>query len=728
MRKVLALTAVLMASCSRRMPGAHLPAERRAVVEAARHKLQAGTARIDVTPPPGPSTFGHGPDAHVADGYWTRLYCRAFVLERVPGEPLAIVPCDLAAISGLLHRSVAERVGLALGKDVLPASRIMLSATHTHAGPAHYFESPAYGGNLSTRAPGFDQKMLDFLADRIGEGVARAYRNRVEASARWVHGCLGHLTRNRSPIPFSSNESPPLLQGCPAATGASEGTDPALDVLEIEEGQTEAARVSHPLGWLVFFAMHPTVLPSANRLFGGDAFGCASRWLESELRRIRAGGGRCADGSCDPGSDSPLAGLINTNEGDISPIWSVGDRDEAISIGWQLAKHAFDEGTSSSEAFSAEVAVDSRYVERHLPGAELEDHVRRLAAQASLGAASGHGGSDHPTSLDALISTGPEIDLANRSDPKAPLLGSLQPIMLGKEPTSFPVQVPFALARLAETFVSFAPAEMTYAAGASVNARILQIVRPHVPKARAIVGGLSNAYMQYVATAREYGMQHYEGGSTLYGPNSADYFAEQFEALAKSFYAQETAGIDQAAAFDYQLAPERKRFPRPRGSSVEHGHQIGLCRIRQDAPAAICFWWLDAAPGDVPLTGPLPWIQLVRSDGSPVRSCGIGAGLGSGSSCDPGASIDDRGMDFETRIRHRNGEGWVWSTVFFPTQVEWSALQSVPRLHLRAGTGARGISSDPFSVPRFEDLPVCPNDTVRACLTGGEWEVLPADR
>ena len=60
-------------------------------------------------------------------------------------------------------------------KHILPRSRIMITATDTHAGPAHYFESEAYGGFWgSSQSPGFDEAMLEMLASRIAEGIERA--------------------------------------------------------------------------------------------------------------------------------------------------------------------------------------------------------------------------------------------------------------------------------------------------------------------------------------------------------------------------------------------------------------------------------------------------------------------------------------------------------------------------------------------------------------------------
>ena len=123
-----------LAACAlHRMPGTAEPLSD--ARRGSRGFLQAGAARADVTPPPGPSTFGLGPDSLVTDGYWSRLYCRAFILETSPKDRVAIVGCDLHSVSGILHRRVAERV-----RAIVPTSRLFIAATHTHAGPAHYFD------------------------------------------------------------------------------------------------------------------------------------------------------------------------------------------------------------------------------------------------------------------------------------------------------------------------------------------------------------------------------------------------------------------------------------------------------------------------------------------------------------------------------------------------------------------------------------------------------------
>src|SRR5690606_32289324 len=111
-----------------------------------------------------------------AVGHRGRLRCRALLLEEAAGGRVALVACDLAAISAALHREVAARVERATG---LGLERIVLSATHTHAGPAHYFADRNYTGALSSKVTGYDPRVTRFLATRIAGAI-------VDASARLV--------------------------------------------------------------------------------------------------------------------------------------------------------------------------------------------------------------------------------------------------------------------------------------------------------------------------------------------------------------------------------------------------------------------------------------------------------------------------------------------------------------------------------------------------------------
>lgn len=674
--------------------------------------LRVGTARVDVTPAPGPSTFGHGPDAYAASGYWSRLYCRVFVLETEPGYPLAIVPCDLAAIGTALHREVGRRL-----HPRLPADRLMLSATHTHAGPAHYFEGPAYGGATSTRLPGFDSAMLEFLADRIAQGLRDALDHMRPARARWNHSSLWGLTRNRSLHAFRNN-TPELLASFPKApepslAEAQKAIDPALDVLQLEE--LDPARpgvVLGPLGTLAWFAMHPTVLPAQTRMFNADAFGVASREVERELVRARASRGA-------PPAD-PLAGIVNTNEGDMSPSWIEGTADEAMRIGQKLGRAIWATHTSGSP-WRDRLRIDSRYVEEDLPGAFLRDGSR-LCPTAMLGESSSHGGSDHHCSFQGMFPGEPEYD--PKGDPchfpKRKLMGLVQNALVPRE--GFPTHVPLALVRIDDTWIAHVPAELTIAAGRLVDQAVLRQV-PRVEDGRtsyAIVGGLTNGYIQYVATAREYQVQAYEGGSTLYGPNSAAFLAERFELLAGMMRWDLADGDRPRAwtgslpAFHVHFAPQRDRLARP-GDDVPLDRVPGrlardnakVCTVLRDPPT-LCMTWHDGGPGRVGMTR-APWIRAAREDGAPVRVSAL-LPAGTIATAEPGGALDDRGLGFQTHARDREGRRWGWTTVWRPTREEWRETLQGGKVRLEAAdVVSPSFGADVLSVP-------CKPEVAAACI------------
>ena len=53
-----------------------------------------------------------------------------------------------------------------------------------------------------------------------------------------------------------------------------------------------------------------------------------------------------------------------------------------------------------------------------------------------------------------------------------------------------------------------------------------------VSPGNAFILGLTNGYVYYAATAREYGLQLYEGSGTLYGPGTADFLRFEMSSLA----------------------------------------------------------------------------------------------------------------------------------------------------------------------------------------------------
>jgi neutral ceramidase len=135
-------------------------------------RLRAGVGKVDITPPPGYPTGGHGPAGDIARGYWLRLYARAFFFTDPAGRALVLVSCDLFAMPAGLRELVAQRVATtwnARGVLIRPEA-ILLAATHTHQSPGNFMTSSLYNGFGSVKA-GFSRELFEFLAKRIASAI-----------------------------------------------------------------------------------------------------------------------------------------------------------------------------------------------------------------------------------------------------------------------------------------------------------------------------------------------------------------------------------------------------------------------------------------------------------------------------------------------------------------------------------------------------------------------------
>ena len=717
------LLSLSMFGCALTMPAATSPAP---LVRATPAALQVGVARADITPHPGYSMFGHGPDSRVASGYWSRLECRAFYFEtNAPG--FAVVSCDLQAISTLLQRRVA-----ALTEPIVPASRLMLTATHTHAAPAHYWDATLYNDLTSTRFPGYDEDLVSSLAERIAGAVERAYRTKQPARVRWVQQEVWGLSRNRSLRPFDANEPRfhPTLP--PGLTLPNEqcAIDPVLRVLQIDQANT-AGDLRRPIGSISFFAMHPSVLPATNHLFGGDTHGVAARVVERDLRRTWRTASPALRGCVDPPNDrahansqkcpDPVHALINTNEGDMIPVYATKSADEAIRVGEQLGstivaagddENAPALGRRATTPWKDTIILDLRYLEVELPSAGFRGSPIQLCSDAQIGVGVTLGGSDHPSSLVPLRQT--EVNAADfdASHCQAPKSAFIRGGSYG-----LPKHVPLALGRIDGTWISFIPAEMTVTAGARLGEVVRRIASEDDPQADAVVAGLSNGYIEYIATREEYQLQHYEGASTLYGPWTAEFLTAKLATLALSMRGIDVSPyldargprIGEAAAFDYMVGPSREKLEREEPLWHIEGARrpMGLCRVRKPRRPRVCFWWIDAAPNAVPL-GDAPWIEIARDRNTPAHRLPAGG-------CDPhsiepcAANIDDRGIAFMTRARNEDSGGlWLWSTVFTPSVDDWRRIQELGSVRIRARGSAElppTSNADPRPAPSAHPAP-----------------------
>jgi neutral ceramidase len=455
--------------------------------------LQVGLDEVDITPQPGLALFGHGPEGRIARGHRGRLYCRTLLAIDERGESLAWAVCDLGAISALLHGRVAQRTQKLAG---IGADRVILSATHTHAGPAHFFGTRSQSGPLSSEAYGLDEELLSWLADRIAGSVARAKSDALSngpATLGWHFGKLSARTaQNRSLSPHCTNPRPMgnLESSCGSDAAVYEEVDSTISVLRVERGGKIA-------GLFAVLGMHPTAVPHTNELYHGDTFGIAARRLRYSL------------------PERPIVAIANGVSGDVSPVLSRQSWPEAERVGAQLASDVL--AANEAAGTVAPPRLERAYREVTLRAPEL-------CTEGAMGYSAMGGSEDGRTRFYAMPEAREGVKLSAPEGCQG--VKEIWDEPAGVGPWAFSRFSPLSLARLGGSLLVALPFELTTTPGLLLRQKLEQATRTPT-----VLLGLSNDYLGYVTSDKEYEQQHYEGGLNVYGARSAEFFDKQVSTL-----------------------------------------------------------------------------------------------------------------------------------------------------------------------------------------------------
>lgn len=200
--------------------------------------LHAGAATVDITPQGSVFLYGYPHVPRYSTGIHDPLECAALYLRNGAGAALFlandVIYFTKAFVAGVRQR-IRERTGV-------PEHAIMITATHTHSGPI-------MADHLSNAAdpvlPKVDAAYLAWLADRLVLAAETAVAAAVPAEAGLAVARAEGVGTNRHD---------------PAGPA-----DPDVPVLVV---RSRATRV--PLGCMVVYAMHPTVLHEDSRLISAD--------------------------------------------------------------------------------------------------------------------------------------------------------------------------------------------------------------------------------------------------------------------------------------------------------------------------------------------------------------------------------------------------------------------------------------------------------------------------
>lgn len=565
--------------------------------------VEAGLSRVDITPPPGFAVAGYSAMAETCTGFRNRLYARVIYIRSAEGEAVALVQTDLLSGSRLVHHRVAELIAPFV--DV-PISGLMFAGTHSHSAPGNFFDCNFYNKFASSKK-GLDGELYQFLSSRIADAVIEAYRNRRPARIAVGTAEIQGVTRNRSMEAFLAN----FEEGAEHRTGEADrpsdretAVNPIMTMIRVDLRDDDGTY--RPAGAFSSFSVHPTSVPYWNEFYTADVFGYIARELEFSLEQR------------EPTSWRKIHAAVNGTHGDNSPGYAPGRQGfmEARRVGLEIGRQAVALFDSLQTVPGDAIIVSSACREVDLYRDNTINGVS-LCDRPVVGNALTAGAEDGKTPVLRWLpffhegwATSRWVFTGSCQGYKRHIGGIFQPLVLKKK--DFPHHLFFQTIRVGDVILVPLPFEVTCQAGRRISRAVERAAGGD--SGRAVVVSCANGYFGYVTTPEEYSRQHYEGGHTLYGPNTAAFLEQHAAALAVAMEKGGVRDVPEAWRFDLTTAayfPERQACPGKR----EEVAMPAFIKAGDNAEPCWTYRWKDVSPGSIDYHQPLIRIETSRDGG-----------------------------------------------------------------------------------------------------------------
>lgn len=589
--------------------------------------FMAGAATVDITPPPGSlPRAGYSTWSTIGQGFRTRLYARAYYLRDRDGDSHVIVQTDLATGSRILHTRLGEVLAQSTEID---ASRITLTATHTHSAPGQFVGSQFYNKHISNE-PGFAADYFEFLVERISQAVLEARRNQRPARLATGHIDVWGLTRNRSLEAYVENQT--VGNKSLGDNRTFHSVNPTLYMVRID-GLSEQGDY-RPMAAFASFSIHGTALPQSEPLFNADVWAYIHKDWEWAVQ---------AD--YQPGWDLHFSAFEGTH-GDVAPAARFGllSYIEARRIGQGIARQAIALYRQLDDRLTDQ--VDLRTAIRHV-NIRQEPRIGEveICTDAAVGTPLVAAPREHTSPVIGhlpMIRQGSRRwgEEADSCQGRKRILGGdfLQSLLEPKD--SFPDYVLFQLVQINDLVLLPLPFEVTTESGRRFAAAVEEAYRSQGMMApQVMVTSLAGGYTGYVTTPEEYGRQYYEGGHTLYGKNTQPYLEAQIARLAQDMLARGERLVELPSQWEYRF--QIKRFLPEAKPALGQRAVLEEPWFRHAGVYHEGHWrfrWRDVNPGLIAFHEPLLSIET-RTDGGEWQPLVI-----------DGVPVDDRGYDLAVRL------------------------------------------------------------------------------
>ena len=541
----------------------------------------------DITGPAvGMPMWGFGRPDQISEGIHTRLRSRAFITVQAsdPKRRLVFVSAELGSIDHHIALEVVERLQKRFG-TTYTLDNVIISATHTHAGPSGYWHSRTDTGLDG----GFYPAHFDAIVAGIMSSIIAAHDDLQPGNILINKGRVAGAGVNRSVIAYRENPQRERDR-------YRENTNTAMTLLKFVGN-------SGALGAVNWYALHPTAMNYYNRLISGDHKGYASARMEEQQRAHQGSEDFIAAfAQSDPGDVTPNTNLDNTGPGetDVETTRIMGQRQLVA------AQALFD---AAQEPLAG--VIDSKRIYVDLSRYEIDGEFTGAGEQHTCASAYGYafaGGSTEDGGghflfregmteqsiwrdwLVRLIIGAPEWTEQVKvcQAPKAILLETGS----GTPPLQSQIRS-VTLARIGQLVIVALPAEVTTMAGRRLRDSVMRELGDWANY--VVLAGYSNGYAGYITTPEEYMVQQYEGGHTLHGRWSLPAYQQIVSQLAAAL--ESGVSLTSSSAYDdwrgksSGLAlPLDNAKPLPSGARLGEAVTQVEARYRPGQTATARFW------------------------------------------------------------------------------------------------------------------------------------------
>lgn len=485
-----------------------------------------GRGMADVTGPAyGSPMWGFGKEGQNTQGIHIRLKSRAFIfVDPENNSRLVFTSVDIGSIEHHVVLEVVDRLQVLFG-NLYTLDNLILSATHTHAGPAGYWHSRTEFGLSGS----FYKKHFERIVSGIVSSIVKAHEDLQPGQILINKGLVEGAGANRSMAAYDAN---------PADERARYGSpmDKEMTLLKL-------VRQGEPIGLVNWFAVHPTSMTFDNRLISGDHKGFASSTWEiaRQVNYASNEGFIAAFAQSTPGDITSNLNLDNTGPGanDIESTEIIGQRQ------LDVAQTLYDEAT---EIISGPIDIRRAYVD--MSSVKVSNEFTGAGEQTTCPSAYGYtfaagsteDGGGHFLFREGMTEQSWWLDIiirwvtgAQRWTQAVKDCQSPKAILFETGTGDIPLQSQIrsvSVARLGSLAIAAMPAEVTTMAARRIRETLRRSLGPWVK--HIIIAGYANGYGGYVTTPEEYETQQYEGGHTLHGKWSLPAYQQLISSIARS--------------------------------------------------------------------------------------------------------------------------------------------------------------------------------------------------